>query len=332
MNRAEKKIWKRQAKIAMKISERLTPKRRRGDLKFPTADQIEQIAAAHRKAERASSLGLKMALGRLQREQLLSLKRIREQTTDLEFRLPLQRLTEVGCNSKSILDELAATEAEFGHLDIDLRRQTVSVVTSEIELDNVVLGRFRICLDTKDLGEARPYRVIAIDSEYARDCDETSHPHVQSETLCEGEGSEPIKNALAEGRLFDFFVIVRQILQTYNPNSAYTQLADWYGLECSDCGASVDRDDTDSCERCDVRSCMECSVSCGQCDRNVCGSCSSSCESCSERHCDACLSECRDCGESFCDACLTQGLCDDCGTRISNTETETQTATQAASI
>ena len=33
----------------------------------------------------------------------------------------------------------------------------------------------------------------------------------------------------ADGRLFDFFVIVRQVLNTYNPHSAYISLEDWDG-------------------------------------------------------------------------------------------------------
>ncbi len=44
--------------------------------------------------------------------------------------------------------------------------------------------------------------------------------------------------ALTEGRLLDFFMIVRQVLQTYSPDSPYVSLDDWYGRQCSDCDSA----------------------------------------------------------------------------------------------
>ena len=57
--------------------------------------------------------------------------------------------------------------------------------------------------------------MIALDPSPAASNSETTHPHVQTNQLCEGDGRSAIRHAMREGRLLDFFVLVRQILQTY---------------------------------------------------------------------------------------------------------------------
>jgi len=331
VKRADKKHRKRQAKMAAIISRRLALNSSSIRTTMLDTDDLKRLINLQSKAARSNSLGLNLAHQRLRRQLAQHLDSLRDQVSSSLNSLTGHTLS-ADYTTSTINRELLAIETEFDGIEIDLRQQTIAVITPAIELDDVLLGRFRIALEVRYLGESRPYRVIAIDPEHARDCDETMHPHVQSETLCEGAGAGPIKHALAEGRLFDFFVIVRQILQTYNPDSAYTRLSDWYGVDCSDCGSIVDRDDSDECERCSSRSCFECSASCHDCDRTVCGNCSENCESCGERYCDACLSSCRDCGESFCDDCLTKGYCDDCNQTVSETEAETQPNTQAATL
>ena len=325
MKREAKQSRKRQAKMATLIATKLgrNPAPIAADL--PERDLFSDLVRLCRRSKRAEARGYRLANERLVRDQLALMKQLRNQVDRWLDARVRDDTPKFQCDRKQIVDELAAIETEFSGIEIDFRSQTVSAVTPEIELDGVCLGRFRICLEVRYLGESRPYRVIALDPECSRDCDETTHPHVQSEALCEGEGAEPIKHALREGRLSDFFTIVRQILQTYNPDSAYTQLSDWFGVECHDCGSTVDRDDCNSCDRCDAKTCEDCSTSCADCDRTVCGNCSESCESCGLRFCDACLSECRECGETNCDDCLNKGICDDC-TESALEETEAEKA------
>jgi hypothetical protein len=137
-------------------------------------------------------------------------------------------------------------------------------------------------------------------------------PAVQSDALCEGEGSDAIRRALDEGRLHDFFCIVDQILRTYNSGSAYVQLDDWNGVNCRSCGDTVDSDQALSCSNCETELCMECSTCCDSCCERYCEECTSSCESCGNDTCKMCLKSCDDCGESFCPSCLSEGTCDDC--------------------
>ncbi len=41
-----------------------------------------------------------------------------------------------------------------------------------------------------------------------------------------------IRTALEQGRLCDFFSLVRSILNTYSPDSPYVSLYDWCGVAC----------------------------------------------------------------------------------------------------
>ena len=56
------------------------------------------------------------------------------------------------------------------------------------------------------------------------------------ETLCEGEGSTAIHKAIAQGSHLDFFTLAKQILETYNPDSAYVALSRWNGLDAKRIG------------------------------------------------------------------------------------------------
>ena len=58
---------------------------------------------------------------------------------------------------------------------------------------------------------------------------------------------------LASGRLLDFFVLVRQILQTYNDGSAHVPLDDWEARSAR-IVTRGSRDEGSSCERCDETS------------------------------------------------------------------------------
>jgi hypothetical protein len=77
-----------------------------------------------------------------------------------------------------------------------------------------------------------------------------THPHVREKLLCEGDGAASIRRALAEGRLLDFFTLVRQVLETYNPGSAYVELSRWNGVTCKDCGYIMPGDGYGTCDLC----------------------------------------------------------------------------------
>ena len=104
---------------------------------------------------------------------------------------------------------------------------------------DLYFGPFEIRLDWRQLGSATPYRVVALDPHPAAKDTDVTHPHVQEEQLCEGEGRSAVRAALAEGRLYDFFLLVSQLLHTYGRGSAYVELDNWDGIPCDDCNAPV---------------------------------------------------------------------------------------------
>lgn len=231
----------------------------------------------------------------------------------------IQQLTE-GPQKKTpklslLVEELDQVREEFGGINFDKAENTLSVVTDPIALEDVALGPFRIQLKLDKLSELykdRPYRVIALNPNPAATDEEVTHPHVSSERLCEGDGCVAISSALEQGRLCDFFLTVRSVLNTYNPDSPYVSLYDWNGEPCYDCGYVVSREDTYYCYYCEHDYCSECSTYCRQCEETVCLGCSEECPHCEELACQNCISKCTECEELCCESCLEDGLCPNC--------------------
>lgn len=221
---------------------------------------------------------------------------------------------------RSLVDDLVALAAEFDTVEFDLRERRLWVETDPIELEGLALGRFRITLRWSRLGENRPYVVQALDANEAAGDASVVHPHVRDDALCEGDGKAAIRAALETGRLFDFFVLVRQILETYNADSAYVRIEDWVGVKCIDCGSTTDREEANSCERCASDLCSDCTSNCSDCGRTSCNECCRHCHDCESEFCRRCLNDCDDCGDAFCASCLTDGMCSACRETLEETD------------
>jgi len=134
-----------------------------------------------------------------------------------------------------LIDELDGLQKEFGDIEFEASNNTISVVTEPITLEDIYLGPFKIQLEINKLNQlynSSPYLVIALEPNPAATDDTVTHPHVSGEKLCEGDGSVAIRTALEEGRICDFFTIVRSILNTYSPDSPYVSLDDWVRFVC----------------------------------------------------------------------------------------------------
>jgi hypothetical protein len=223
---------------------------------------------------------------------------------------------------RDILADLIALDSEFDEVSISMERHCISVTTDAVVLEGVDLGRFAIILNWHRLNERGAYVVEALDAVPAAASEDTTHPHVQSNSLCEGEGKAAIRQALCDGRLFDFFVLVRQILQTYNASSAYVSLDDWFGISCPECGTTTSEDDSYHCEGCSTTTCGGCSIRCHGCDDYFCSNCIRTCTGCDSDTCSSCRSVCAECGDGFCKGCLTDECCPLCN---ENKEEETPT-------
>ena len=212
---------------------------------------------------------------------------------------------------RDVYEELLALQSEFDNTVWDIPQQTLCVMTEPIELDDVHFGPFKIVLHWGRLDSQKPYEVIAQEPYRAASNDEVTHPHVHAGSLCEGDGKTPIRKALRQGRLCDFFLLVRQILQTYNASSAFVRIGEWDGKSCTDCGDSCQRE-TSHCDNCNGHLCSECGASCAACDGLLCNECRGACHGCHDTYCGECVSDCAGCGHSFCQECLTDGECDEC--------------------
>jgi hypothetical protein len=121
-----------------------------------------------------------------------------------------------------IYRDLFALQDEFVDVQYDRRRDQLSVTTEEIVFDALNLGPFEIVLECSRLGRVSPYQVIALDANPAGTDSRTTHPHVQDDVLCAGDGHAAIERSLDQGQIYDFFLLVRQVFDTYNPATERT--------------------------------------------------------------------------------------------------------------
>ena len=309
MTRNEKML----TRLVIAIYEQLTTEHSTGvDLPTATWQQSERLL---KRMRRARQRGWQLAAQRLQYELQEMLRRLHGELIAIDHLLEPQR-NEI--HRASIIDihaDLVALYEEFDDVSFDRRGKSISVTTESIELDDVYLGQFEIRLEWSDLAEGHPhnYRVIALNANPAAANDSVTHPHVQDEAVCEGDGRQPIRHALQQGRLLDFFMIVANLLRTYNADSPYVSLSDWHGVECADCGSTVGDDERWTCEKCGVYVCGDCYVSCPSCDDIFCGACVTCCSSCDTNYCSACMKRCAGCHAELCSDCLNdKERCSDC--------------------
>jgi hypothetical protein len=218
---------------------------------------------------------------------------------------------------RAIYEELTQVQEEFDTLSFDFKENRLSIETEPVELENIYLGPFQIELHLKSLWQHTThgsYRVIAQDPHPASGNEDVTHPHVNANRLCEGDGPAAITMALASGRLFDFFSLVANILKTYNSSSAYVRLDDWIGRDCYECGSRMSDDEVYYCQFCSSEFCEDCSSSCRVCETSACTNCLETCICCDERVCKDCLKVCRECGGLYCTSCMDQSerICPNC--------------------
>lgn len=274
-----------------------------------------RIQDLHRRIDTARTRGWHHAVKQLNIDLATAVEDCRRRL--LETHDCLQEINGTPCYQVSVADihrDLTALESEFTALAIDLKAHELAVTTDEITLEDVFLGKFEIRLNWDDLGKLRkPYRVIARDPHPAAKNNDVTHPHVQDEQLCEGEGKPAIAAALSAGRFYDFFMLVSQVLHTYGRGAAFVELDEWGCVPCDDCGSNVDSDDRCLCHRCDATLCGECSCTCPGCDEGFCSGCLDKCCVCEEEFCWSCLNTCPECKKQCCEDCQKEsGLCQRC--------------------
>lgn len=211
-------------------------------------------------------------------------------------------------NSKEVFLDLMAIHREFDELCFNAKEQLLSVVTKDIRLEDTFLGAFRIELHLDSLAASSNglYEIVAVEPQASAPNDSVTHPHVEANRLCEGDAKPAIRMALQQGRLFDFFQIVEQVLNTYSSDSAYVQLSEWDGVRCNHCGYNSSLEDSRDCSKCDTSICDECVRECESCNDLFCGDCPEACDDCCDVICKSCTTTCEGCAEIFCNNCINE--------------------------
>lgn len=270
---------------------------------------IQKLAS---RAQRCQHLGWLRAADHLQRNLRNQLRWLAADLNNLASATQREPPADLRATSAEIFRDLRALHHEFVDVGCDLTAGTLWVVTDSIVLRRVELGRFKIELDFRSLQAFQPYRVIAQQPKTPAGFPRVTHPHVQEDLICEGNGRGAIQATLRSGRIYDFFQIVARLVATYNSGSAFVQLTAWEGVCCTSCGDNVPADDLIRCDRCEKDLCAECASDCKTCGYCFCHECSSSCGGCGGPVCGNCRRKCSQCGSVVCCQCGKDGLCPDC--------------------
>jgi hypothetical protein len=192
-----------------------------------------------------------------------------------------------------IFAEITHLVDDFEQVEILPKEKRIDVITDEITLEEVYLGRFSIQLHLDSLWrqrDATAFVILAQDPNSSSSDSSCTHPHVRDEAICAGDAAAPISHALAQGRIGDAFQLINRVLHTYNGSSAYVDLDDWDGRSCSDCGQVTSGDDLYLCDHCEQDYCDNCIRICNRCGESICLDCSESGED-GSRLCPSCKDE-----------------------------------------
>lgn len=298
-------VDKRLLRLASAIHIGIATDRHREQIDLPTCSW-DRCAELVRQCQRAEMRGWKLAADQLQRDLGYAIPTLQAELNSLVLRL--LRATPIKTNASvgDIYADLWALQKDFDSMDCEVRGRWISVTTEPITLQDIYLGPFEIRLDCHRIGDDCPYRVIAKEPHPCESRENVTHPHVMDERLCEGDSRQAIRQALAQGRLLDFFMLVANGLRSYNSDSPFVGLELWYGSTCSDCGVAIDEDEGYACHGCHEVVCGECEVSCATCDNYFCCQCIATCEVCDDNFCRSCLASCKGCQKHVCSGCLNE--------------------------
>lgn len=317
------KVDKRLLQAALAMHDQLSQQGPRPETIYLPEYSWEHCQRLKRRIHQARRRGWHLAADNLLGELADTCRRLQREMETAVRGLTTLTLPRLPSSASTIYLDLAALNREFAGVEVDLEKHELTVTTDAIELEGVSLGDFEIRLQWDQIGQvSQPYRVVALDPNPAARRDDVTHPHVQDEQLCEGDGRSAIAAALPQRRFYDFFVLVDQILHNYGQGSAYVELSNWHGVPCDDCGTNLSEDDRYSCSSCDSTLCESCSPSCQSCGNTYCSNCLQQCAACGQDYCSSCLEVCPICRKRFCADCRQEELCVTCYEKTHEEETE----------
>jgi len=258
------------------------------------------------------SHNLKLAANKISEHITIIVDRICDEVFAIKNQIKQLTILEMECgiSPKNLMEDLKYLNQSYP--SVELKKGKLTVKTNEIELGDISLGKFIICIDlSRELSRTENFlRIHAETPNPASSSESVTHPHVDGEILCVGEGFHILKDAISQGRIEDFFKIVDSILHTYNENSAYVPLSGWEGVTCDTCGSKCDIEDMHNCYKCESYMCDDCLYICESCDGVYCEDCynATSCQCCEYTECGKCAENnthfCEKCEDNICDSCI----------------------------
>jgi hypothetical protein len=173
----------------------------------------------------------------------------------------IKQIQKMETSRADIMENLVALEKHYGTVKL-LNDHILEVTTKPIVLEDefghaVNFGEMKISYDVASV--LRKIHVCPYgDGVYESDGD-YFHPHVGSgNDVCLGAAEEPIANAHKRNALFDIFIIIEEVLKTYNSKSPYATLGNWNGIACDHCGSYTEI--VNKCTICGDEVCNECAT------------------------------------------------------------------------
>jgi hypothetical protein len=291
------------------------------------SERAEQIQSCAGLIDQARSRGWNLAAASFQEQLVAKARAFHEAVRETQDQGEEESAMILVPSPGELFAELQHLHMEFETVRIDRRKHRIAVHTEAIVLKGNDLGSFSISLHWPRLAEGATgdcFDIIALQPRAASSNDSITHPHVRDRKLCAGDATVPIAKALEQGRLVDAFCLIRSVLQTYNPDSAYQSLDDWDGISCWQCGATTNEDDRYTCDACNNDLCSECTLGCRQCETIYCTSCQTRCAECREPCCKVCL-QTSACSElRCCSDCLQVCVLCECSVATSELDEETE--------
>jgi hypothetical protein len=289
------------------------------------ADYFDRIRSLQTRIDFARARGFRKSVEKACLEMVREVRNLRSDSSTVCAKGEALVNTPQQTSIRQIFEDLKAIDENMeGGLRWDHKLKHLYVTTDAIDLrddehdTSTYLGEFEIRLQIPQIfnPDQTEYGVVitALDPHPSARKGQVTHPHVNDEHLCMGDGKMAIFGAVQQGRLYDVFEIIKSILNTYNPDSPYVKLEEWeYGDDeddssCDDCGYSTD--ELYTCNSCGHSLCSECSGTCHHCEESYCNEHLSTCEECDESVCEGCMTKCPDCEVVMCKSCLENHQCE----------------------
>lgn len=340
-------IWHNKIRAATSVSHKRVP-----FVQTPYREMLSELTKKN---------NLRDKLIRIQRSDNLKLaeKQLRiKMSRDIEWIIDkLLRLKEEHLNDPMVENEslshaeitreiIGAAKCYGDRLRFEHRACQLILKTNPIELEEVKLGAFDITIKINNIDNNPGHwlKAVALNPNPAAGNPDTTHPHVDAENVCLGDGHEAVVLSAQQGRVFDLVSQIDTILNTYGAGSPYVPLNEWDranptcyrcdnelgdddgGVGCDGCGNSYCFDCSYVCSRCGSAGCQDCfpSSSCSGCSETICNECTTTCI-CGENCCRHCLNTCERCKRRVCDSCIDEENCVEC-VDIINEEKEKEEA------